>query len=124
MGNNSYPDDDLLPPLWKLVQRSLTQSETVELKIQTIEKGMELLISRHADIMKALKDIQQWQRDKDISWTKTERIIVEHEKEIARIWAFPLKIAGAILAIFGASASVYGFLKWLMVRVKYGDVIH
>jgi hypothetical protein len=67
--------------------------------------------------MKALKEIIEWQRNKDISTAKSEAMLLVHEKEIAQLWAFPLKVAAAVLVLFGASASVYGFLKWFVPGV-------
>lgn len=105
------------PRLWAIVEKNIAESEKLEIKMVNIERGLDHVVSCHSDIMRALKEIIEWQRAKDVSTTKTDATLMAHEKEIAQLWAFPLKVAAAILVLFGASASVYGFLKWFIPGV-------
>ena len=40
------------------------------------------------------------------------------EKQIGNLWAFPLKAAGVIMSIGGASGMVYAFMKWFIPSME------
>lgn len=109
------PDDEQWPSkLWKAININMNKNELIEARVNTVENAMEDTGRRNADIHRKLENITDKLELVLINQEKAASRISTNEKEIARLWAFPLKITAVIVAIGGASAVVFKFVTWLM----------
>ena len=109
------PDDEQWPSkLWKAINTNMNKNELIENRMNTVENAMEEHGRRNADIYRKLDTIASRLEQVLINQEKAALRISTNEKEIARLWAFPLKITAVIVAIGGASAVVFKFVTWLL----------
>ena len=109
------PNDEQWPSkLWKAININMNKNALIENRMNTVENAMEEHGRRNADIYRKLDTIASRLEQVLINQEKAALRISTNEKEIARLWAFPLKITAVIIAVGGASAVVFKFVTWLL----------
>lgn len=109
------PDDEQWPSqLWKAININMNKNEMIENRMTTVEHAMEEHGRRNADINRKLEMIFEKLELVLINQEKASSRISITEKEISKLWSFPLKITAAIIAVGGASAVVLKFSLWLI----------
>ena len=113
--DNGEPDDEQFPSkLWKAITTVMSRHDVIEARMESTENAMSEYGRRNSDINRKLEIIAE--KLELILTNQAQQVLrIEHnDSEIKRLWAFPLKITGAIIAIGGASVFVWKFVEWLM----------
>lgn len=113
MTTNDY-DERIPSKLWTDIQTVMNRYAIVENRMETVEHAMDEHGRRNADINRKLELIYEKLEKILTNQTDQNLRIIQNTVEIQRLWAFPLKITGAIIAIGGASVFVWKFVEWLM----------
>lgn len=113
--DNGEPDDEQFPSkLWKAITTVMSRHDVIEARMESTENSMSEYSRRNSDINRKLEIISE-KLELIITNQAQTSIRVEHNaREIAKLWAFPIKITAVIIAIGGASAVVVKFALWLM----------
>lgn len=117
-------DEDLSDPgkprIWKAIEYNDKMNELLAERMESFEKMFE----RHlVDSTAIYDDVRKTNAKLAENGLKLERVLAileKHESEIKNLWAFPLKIMGAIIAIAGASSAVIAVAKWFIPRIQVG----
>ena len=117
-------DEDLSDPgkprIWKAIEYNDKMNELLAERVESFEKMFE----RHlVESMAIYDDVRKTNANLAENGLKLERVLAileKHESEIKNLWAFPLKIMGAIIAIAGASSAVIAVAKWFIPRIQVG----
>ena len=117
-------DEDLSDPgkprIWKAIEYNDKMNELLAERMESFEKMFE----RHLVESTAIyDDVRKTNANLAENGLKLERVLAileKHESEIKNLWAFPLKIMGAIIAIAGASSAVIAVAKWFIPRIQVG----
>lgn len=113
-------DDDILATgpyrdgFWEAIAKNKNNIEMVKAEMTTIENAVmrfERLSDGLAGDMKQIRTICETLNETLI---RLDARITSAENQIKSLWAFPLKVAGAIMAIGGAGGMVYAFLRWFI----------
>lgn len=113
-------DDDVLASgpyrdgFWQAIAENRNALEVVKVDMTSLENAVmrfERMSDGLAGDMKQVRTICETLNETLIRFDS--RITVT-ENQIKNLWSFPLKVAGAIMAIGGASAAVVGFIKWFI----------
>lgn len=111
----SYPGK---PRIWAAIEHNAMTNDLMKEQVRTFERMFE----RHLDETKTTNDmINKIKEQMDAHNTKLSEIIIilgSHKKEIESLWAFPLKVFGAIVALGGASTVIYKFAKWFIPNIE------
>lgn len=106
--------NDNRPPLWKkLDQIDMVHAVTSE-KIKTIEDSFMRHLDFHDGMAKSLDGIKLKLQENGEVLISLKLKLDENRKEIDSLWAFPLKLAGIIVALGGAGTVTYKLIKWLL----------
>jgi hypothetical protein len=103
---------------WEAIAKNREAVEMVKMEIGTLENAVmrfERLSDGLSNDMKQVRRICEMLNETLI---KLDARITSTEEQIKSIWSFPMKIAGAIIAVGGASAVLYGFLRWFIPTLE------
>ena len=119
-------DDDVLfagpyrDSFWRSIQENRNETEIVKADMKNLENAVmrfERLSDGLAGDMKQIRIICETLNETLI---RLDARISATEKQIGNLWAFPLKIMGAIIAVAGASSAVVAMVKWFVPRIQIG----
>jgi hypothetical protein len=113
--DNGEPSDEQFPSkLWKAITTIMSRHDVIEARMESTENTMSEYGRRNSDINRKLEIIAE--KLELILTNQAQQVLrIEHnDSEIKRLWAFPLKITAAIIAVGGASVFVWKFVEWLM----------
>jgi hypothetical protein len=113
--DNGEPSDEQFPSkLWKAITTIMSRHDVIEARMESTENAMSEYGRRNSDINRKLEIIAE--KLELILTNQAQQVLrIEHnDSEIKRLWAFPLKITAAIIAVGGASVFVWKFVEWLM----------
>lgn len=115
-------DEDLSDPgkprIWKAIEHNDKMNELLTERIESFEKMFERHLTESTSIY---DDVRKTNFKLEENGLKLERMLVileKHEAEIKSLWAFPLKIMAAIIAVAGASSAVVAFVRWFIPRIE------
>ena len=110
---------DARPRIWRAVDAMEIENAVVHEKLKMLED----IFSRHLDfydgMAKSLEGIKNKLTENGEVLVAVKLKLDENKKEIDSLWAFPLKLAGAIIAIGGATVASYKLVQWLL---SYSDI--
>lgn len=113
-------DDDVLyggpyrDGFWQAIAENKNELSLVKSQMTTIENAVmrfERLSDGLAGDMKQIRTVCESLNETLI---RLDGRITATENQIKSLWAFPLKVAAAIMTIGGASGVVYAFVKWFI----------
>ena len=116
-------DDDVLSSgpyrdgFWEAIAKNKNGLDMVKADMITLENAVmrfERLSDGLAGDMKQIRTICETLNETLIRF---DARITATENQIKSLWSFPLKVAGAIMAIGGASAIVVSFVKWFVPSI-------
>lgn len=117
-------DDDVLfagpyrDSFWRSIQENRNEVELVKTDMKNLESAV-LRFERMSDGLAGdMKQIRTICEALNETLIRLDARISATEKQIGNLWAFPLKVAGAIMAIGGASGVVYAFMKWFIPTME------
>jgi hypothetical protein len=108
------------PRIWKAIEYNDKMNELLAERIGSFEKMFERHLVESTSIYDDVRKAHEKLGENGLKLEKILLILEKHESEIKNIWAFPLKITGAIIAITGASSAVVAIVKWLIPRIENG----
>lgn len=113
-------DDDVLSNgpyrdgFWEAIAKNKEAIEMVKVEIGTLENAV-MRFERLSDgLSNDMKQIRKICESLNETLVRFDARIESTEEQIKSLWAFPLKVAGAIMAIGGAGGVVYAFLRWFI----------
>ncbi len=113
-------DDDILSAgpyrdgFWEAIAKNKTGLELVRAEMTTLENAV-MRFERMSDGLAAdMKQVRTICETLNETLIRFDARITASENQIKSLWAFPLKVAGAIMAIGGAGGMVYAFLRWFI----------
>lgn len=117
-------DDDVLRDgpyrdgFWEAIAKNKNGLEMVKAEMTTLENAV-MRFERMSDgLATDMKQVRTICETLNETLIRFDARIAATENQIKSLWAFPLKVAGAIMAIGGASAMVYGFLRWFIPSME------
>lgn len=117
-------DEDLSDPgkprIWKAIEHNDKMNELLTERIESFEKMFERHLVESTSIYDDVKRTNSKLAENGLKLERMLAILEKHEAEIKSLWAFPLKIMGAIIAVAGASSAVVAMVKWFIPRIQIG----
>ena len=117
-------DEDLSDPgkprIWKAIEYNDKMNELLKERIESFEKMFERHLMESTAIYDDVKRTNSKLAENGLKLERMLAILEKHEAEIKSLWAFPLKIMGAIIAVAGASSAVVAMVKWFVPRIQIG----
>lgn len=117
-------DEDLSDPgkprIWKAIEHNDKMNELLTERIESFEKMFERHLVESTAIYDDVKRTNSELAENGLKLERMLAILDKHEAEIKSLWAFPLKIMGAIIAVAGASSAVIAVVKWFIPRMEIG----
>lgn len=117
-------DEELLDPgkprIWKAVEHNNKMNELLAERIESFEKMFERHLVESTAIYDDVRKTNSKLAENGLKLERVLAILEKHEAEIKSLWAFPLKIMGAIIAVAGASSAVVAMVKWFVPRIQIG----
>ena len=117
-------DEDLSDPgkprIWKAIEHNDKMNELLTERIESFEKMFERHLVESTAIYDDVKRTNSNLAENGLKLERMLAILEKHEAEIKSLWAFPLKIMGAIIAVAGASSAVIAVVKWFIPRMEIG----
>lgn len=117
-------DDELSDPgkprIWKAIEHNDKMNELLTERIESFEKMFERHLVESTAIYDDVKRTNSKLAENGLKLERMLAILEKHEAEIKSLWAFPLKIMGAIIAVAGASSAVIALVKWFVPRIQVG----
>lgn len=117
-------DEDLSDPgkprIWKAIEHNDKMNELLTERIESFEKMFERHLLESTAIYDDVRKTNSKLAENGLKLERMIAILEKHEAEIKSLWAFPLKIMGAIIAVAGASSAVIAIVKWFVPRIQVG----
>jgi predicted RNA polymerase sigma factor len=117
-------DEDLSDPgkprIWKAIEYNDKMNELLAERMESFEKMFERHLVESTAIYDDVRKTNAKLAENGLKLERVLAILEKHESEIKNLWAFPLKIMGAIIAIAGASSAVIAVAKWFIPRIQVG----
>lgn len=117
-------DEDLSDPgkprIWKAIEHNDKMNELLTERIESFEKMFERHLTESTSIYDDVRKTNVKLEENGLKLERMLAILEKHEAEIKNLWAFPLKIMGAIIAVAGASSAVVAMVKWFIPRIQIG----
>lgn len=117
-------DEDLSDPgkprIWKAIEYNDKMNELLAERMESFEKMFERHLVESTAIYDDVRKTNSKLAENGLKLERVLAILEKHESEIKNLWAFPLKIMGAIIAIAGASSAVIAVAKWFIPRIQVG----
>ena len=117
-------DEDLSDPgkprIWKAIEHNDKMNELLTERIESFEKMFERHLLESTAIYDDVRKTNSKLAENGLKLERMLAILEKHEAEIKSLWAFPLKIMGAIIAVAGASSAVIAIVKWFVPRIQVG----
>lgn len=117
-------DEDLSDPgkprIWKAIEHNDKMNELLKERIESFEKMFERHLLESSAIYDDVKRTNSKLAENGLKLERMLAILEKHDAEIKSLWAFPLKIMGAIIAVAGASSAVVAMVKWFVPRIQVG----
>ena len=117
-------DEDLSDPgkprIWKAIEHNDKMNELLTERIESFEKMFERHLTESTSIYDDVRKTNVKLEENGLKLERMLAILEKHEAEIKSLWAFPLKIMGAIIAVAGASSAVVAMVKWFVPRIQIG----
>ena len=117
-------DDELSDPgkprIWKAVEHNDKMNELLAGRMDSLEKMVERHINESVGMNDEIRKTNVKLSENGLRLERVLAILEKHEDEIKSLWAFPLKIVGAIIAVAGASSAVVAFVRWFVPRMEIG----
>lgn len=113
----AMPEDELndtRPPLWKKLDHIESVHAVTSEKIKMLEDSFMRHMDFHDGMGKSLESIKLKLQENGEVLISLKLKLDENRKEIDSLWAFPLKLAGVIVALGGAGTVTYKLIKWLL----------
>lgn len=115
-------DEDLSDPgkprIWKAIEYNDKMNELLTERIESFEKMFERHLTESASIYDDVRKTNFKLEENGLKLERMLAILEKHEAEIKSLWAFPLKIMAAIIAVAGASSAVVAFVRWFIPRIE------
>ncbi len=117
-------DEDLSDPgkprIWKAIEHNDKMNELLTERIESFEKMFERHLTESTSIYDDVRKTNFKLEENGLKLERMLAILEKHEAEIKSLWAFPLKIMAAIVAVAGASSAVVSFVRWFIPRIEIG----
>lgn len=117
-------DEDLSDPgkprIWKAIEHNDKMNELLTERIESFEKMFERHLTESTSIYDDVRKTNFKLEEDGLKLERMLAILEKHEAEIKSLWAFPLKIMAAIVAVAGASSAVVSFVRWFIPRIEIG----
>ena len=117
-------DEDLSDPgkprIWKAIEHNDKMNELLTERIESFEKMFERHLTESTSIYDDVRKTNFKLEENGLKLERMLSILEKHEAEIKSLWAFPLKIMAAIVAVAGASSAVVAFVRWFIPRIEIG----
>lgn len=117
-------DEDLSDPgkprIWKAIEHNDKMNELLTERIESFEKMFERHLTESTSIYDDVRKTNFKLEENGLKLERMLAILEKHEAEIKSLWAFPLKIMAAIVAVAGASSAVVAFVRWFIPRIEIG----
>lgn len=117
-------DEDLSDPgkprIWKAIEYNDKMNELLKERVESFEKMFERHLVESTAIYDDVRKTNSKLAENGLKLERVLAILEKHEAEIKSLWAFPLKIMGAIIAVAGASSAVVAMVKWFVPRIQIG----
>lgn len=107
-----FPDER--PRIWRAVDAIQVENAVVNEKLKMIEDVLSRHLDFHDGMAKSLDGIKTKLQENGEVLVAVKIKLEENKKEIDSLWAFPLKMAGVIIALGGATAAAYKLVCWLL----------
>lgn len=115
-------DEDLSDPgkprIWKAIEYNDKMNELLTERIESFEKMFERHLTESTSIYDDVRKTNFKLEENGLKLERMLSILEKHEAEIKSLWAFPLKIMAAIIAVAGASSAVVAFVRWFIPRIE------
>ncbi len=115
-------DEDLSDPgkprIWKAIEYNDKMNELLTARIESFEKMFERHLTESTSIYDDVRKTNFKLEENGLKLERMLSILEKHEAEIKSLWAFPLKIMAAIIAVAGASSAVVAFVRWFIPRIE------
>ncbi len=115
-------DEDLSDPgkprIWKAIEHNDKMNELLTERIESFEKMFERHLTESTSIYDDVRKTNFKLEENGLKLERMLSILEKHEAEIKSLWAFPLKIMAAIIAVAGASSAVVAFVRWFIPRIE------
>ena len=97
-------DEDLSDPgkprIWKAIEHNDKMNELLTERIESFEKMFERHLTESTSIYDDVRKTNFKLEENGLKLERMLAIIEKHEAEIQSLWAFPLKIMAAIVAVY------------------------
>ena len=117
-------DEDLSDPgkprIWKAIEHNDKMNELLTERIESFEKMFERHLTESTSIYDDVRKTNFKLEENGLKLERMLAILEKHEAEIKSLWAFPIKIMAAIVAVAGASSAVVSFVRWFIPRIEIG----
>ena len=117
-------DEDLSDPgkprIWKAIEHNDKMNELLTERIESFEKMFERHLTESTSIYDDVRKTNVKLEENGLKFERMLAILEKHEAEIKNLWAFPLKIVGAVIAVAGASSAVIAVIRWFIPRIQIG----
>ena len=117
-------DEDLSDPgkprIWKAIEHNDKMNELLTERIESFEKMFERHLTESTSIYDDVRKTNFKLEENALKLERMLAILEKHEAEIKSLWAFPLKIMAAIVAVAGASTAVVSCVGWFIPRREIG----
>ena len=117
-------DDDVLfagpyrDSFWRSIQENKNDTDLVKADMKNLESAV-LRFERMSDGLAGdMKQIRVICETLNETLIRFDSRITAAEKSIERLWAFPLKIVGVIIALGGAGAVAYRVARWVVTATS------
>ena len=105
---------DARPRIWRAIDEIQLKHAVGTEKLKMLEEIFQRHLDFHDGLLASLNEINKKLETNGLVLVEMKDKLENNKKEIDSLWAFPIKLAGIIVALGGAGTVAYKIVRWII----------
>ncbi|TXH47449.1 MAG: hypothetical protein E6Q97_27060 [Desulfurellales bacterium] len=107
-----FPDER--PRIWRAIDEIQLKHAVGTEKLKMLEEIFQRHLDFHDGLLASLNEINKKLETNGLVLVEMKDKLENNKKEIDSLWAFPIKLAGIVIALGGAGTVAYKLVRWII----------
>lgn len=105
---------DARPRIWRAIDEIQLKHAVGTEKLKMLEEIFQRHLDFHDGLLSSLNEINKKLETNGLVLVEMKDKLENNKKEIDSLWAFPIKLAGIVIALGGAGTVAYKVVRWII----------
>ncbi len=105
---------DARPRIWRAIDEIQLKHAVGTEKLKMLEEIFQRHLDFHDGLLASLNEINKKLETNGLVLVEMKDKLENNKKEIDSLWAFPIKLAGIVIALGGAGTVAYKVVRWII----------